>query len=285
MKEEFSFFDLKRMHSFGLGPPAGSGPAQRFTPPPPPPPSCGQLQPLHPTLGGERPHTPPVAVTVLSLQAVIWLWLQHPFSQGISTQSVNLSRTASVSIWGKGDSAEGHSSSLKRGDICWKNRTVKHRGGKAEIPYMESGGYMAYIGTLQDPCPDTSTPADLCSPGFQWLNSGTFFTEYCYGKNISIPITLNINLILFTIWNNKGKNAVSTHWTFGHSFASGKLAFVQISEMLPSGHQSHRIRLLRICFLMWAQNYLVKFTMITIWRKWQTVLRKGRAPPPHSPGP
>lgn len=223
---------------------------ERFTPPPPPPPSYGQLQPLHPTLGGGRPHThtPPV-VSLVSPGCHLAMASTPLFSGHINSECQPQQNAQCLRVRKeKGGSAEGHPSSLKRGGICWKNRTVKHRGGKAEIPYMESGGCMAYIGTLQDPCPDTSTPAGLCSLDFQWLNSGTFFTEYCHGKNISVPITLNINLIVYTIWNNKGKNAVPTHWTFGRSFASGKLAFVQTSEMLPSGHQSHRMRLLRFCF-------------------------------------
>lgn len=225
MGEEFSFFDLKRMHSSNLGPPAGSAPAQRFV------------------------HTPSTSSPEL------WSAAARPAHPGrgkapntASTQSVNLSRMPSVSTWERGWQCWGPPlKSEKGGGICCKNRTVKHRGEKAEKLYMEIG-YMAYIGTLQDPSPATSTPAGLCSLDFQWLNSGKFFTEYCHGKNITIPITLNINLMLYTIWNNKGKNAVSTHWTFRHSFASGKLALVQISEMLPLGHQSHRMRLLCTCF-------------------------------------
>lgn len=82
MGEEFSFFDLKCIPLVSALQQVRRQHRGSFTLSPSPPLSYGQLQPLHPTLGGERPHTPPV-VTVLSLQTVIWLWLQHHFYQGI----------------------------------------------------------------------------------------------------------------------------------------------------------------------------------------------------------
>lgn len=155
------------MHSSGLGPPAGSGPAQRGSHPlhllPRAMVSCS---PSIPPWEGKGPTHRLSSQSCLSRLSSGY-GFNTPFLRAYQLRVPTLAERPVSPCEEEGGSAEGHSSSLKRGGICWKNRTVKHRGGKAEIPYMESGGCMAYIGTLQDPCPDTSTPAGLCSLDFQ----------------------------------------------------------------------------------------------------------------------
>lgn len=104
MGEEFSFFDLKRMHSSSLGPPAGSAPAQRFIHTP-------SLHLLPWAMVSCSPSIPPWEgkgpTHRLSLQSCLYrlssgYGFNTTFIRELSTQSVNLSRTPRVSVWGRG---------------------------------------------------------------------------------------------------------------------------------------------------------------------------------------